>query len=374
MSVGLGPVLGGWLVQHLSWRWAFFINIPLAAAVLPIVFFCLVESRDDEVRPGLDLAGAILATAGLGGIVYGLIESSNLGLTNPRIVITLSVGAFGLAAFVANEARGRNPMVPLALFRSKTFAGANLLTLLLYAALSGVLFYYPFDLIQVQGYTAGRTGAAFLPFVLTMFLLSRWSGALVDRYGARVPLIAGPLIAGVGFALFALPGIGGSYWTTFFPAVMATGIGMAVSAAPLTTVVMGSVPERHAGVASGINNAISRTAGLIAIAGLNIFMLHAFKISLENSLDRIGASSAVKESIEGQASRLAGIAVPSDMDSAGRAAVEWAIGSSFVTGFRVVIWICVALALAGSLSAWLLIEADPERKPARARAPVKEAA
>ena len=372
ISAGLGPLLGGWLVQHLSWRWAFFINIPLAAVVLAIVFFRLPESRDEDSPPGLDLLGAILATAGLGGIVYGLIESSSLGLGNPRIVITLSIGTAALAAFFANEARGKNPMVPLELFKSKTFSGANLLTLLLYAAMSGILFYYPFDLIQVQGYTTSQTGAAFLPFILTMFFLSRWSGGLLDRYGARLPLIAGPIIAAIGFALFAVPGIGGSYWTTFFPAMTTLGLGMAISAPPLTAVVMGAVPRQHAGVASGINNAISRAAGLIAIAVLNIFMLRTFQANLDERLAAIGTPAEAQQLILGQVAKLAAIALPPDLDAAARQALQRAIDEAFVGGFRVVIYICVALALASALSAWLLVEPEPEPDRAKARGPVGE--
>ena len=356
ITAAVGPVLGGWLVQYASWRWVFFINIPLAAAVLVLLFWHVPESRDEGAPRSLDWWGALLATVALGSIVYGFIESNNLGLGHPVVLGSLALGVVVLIAFLFLEARSKSPMLPLTLFRSRTFSGANLLTLFLYAALGGALFFVPFNLIQVQGYPPTEAGAALLPLILILFLLSRWSGGLVTRYGARLPLIVGPIIASIGFALFAVPGIGGSYWTTYFPAAVVLGIGMAISVAPLTTAVMGAVEASHAGIASGINNAVSRTAGLLAIAVMGIFVSYTFTSNLESNVAALHIPAAVQQAIVAQHSKLASIDIPAGVSSATHAALVQAINESFVSGFRVVMLIAAGLALVSALSSLLLIE------------------
>lgn len=356
VTSALGPVLGGWLVENATWRWVFFINAPIALVTLAIVFWRVGESRDPAATGALDWRGAMLATIGLGALVYGLIEASAVGFMTPLVIGAIVVGVAALAAFVAVEARSAAPMISLRLFRSRTFTGANLLTLLLYGALGGALYFLPFNLQQAQGYTATEAGAALLPMTVVIFTLSRWTGGLTQRIGAKIPLVVGAALAAVGFALFATPSLGGSYWTTFFPAVVMLSLGMALVIAPLTTAVMNAAPVAQAGEASGINNAVSRSAGLIAIAVMNLIFVAVFNPAFDARLAALHLDPALLQALDAQRGRLAGAHAPAGTPAATAAAIDHAIKLAFVGGFRVVMLVGAALALASSVAAALLVE------------------
>jgi EmrB/QacA subfamily drug resistance transporter len=364
ITTAIGPVLGGWLVEHASWRWVFFINVPIAAAVVIISYWRIPESRS-TVEARVDWWGALLATVGLGGLVNAFIESASLGWRNPLVFGSLIVGLICIVAFIFVEANVAAPMLPLKLFQSRSFSSANLLTLLLYAAIGIFFFMFPLNLIQVQGYSATATGGAILPFILLMFLLSRWSGGLVAHYGARGPLILGPLIGALGFVLFALPSVGENYWKAFFPAVIVLGLGMAVTVAPLTTVVMSSVNQDHVGTASGINNAVSRVAGVLAIAVLGIVMVKAFGFRLDNTLAHLPLPPGSLQMLHADEIKLAGLQVPTGLTPDLKIAVKNAIGEAFVFGFRVVMLICAALSVAGAAVTWFMIpkNSEPQNQP-----------
>src|SRR6202050_5290609 len=356
ITTALGPVLGGWLIEHGSWRWVFFINVPLAAAVIAISRWHIPESRN-ATAGRIDWLGALVATAGVGGVVYGLIESSSRGWHHPLVYGSLILGFGCLVAFAFVEDRITSPMVPLALFASRGFTGANLLTLFLYAALGIFFFLFPMDLIQVQRYSTTAAGAAGLP----LFLLSRWSGGLVARYGSKAPLIVGPLIAALGFVLCALPGVGAGYWRGFFPAFTVLGLGMAISVAPLTTVVMSAVQQDRAGAASGINNAVARVASVLAVAILGIVMVKLFSSSLQRTLAGALLPPGIFQYVQANEIKLAGLDLPSGLDAHTAALLRTSISHAFVLAFRIVMLICAGLCVASAAVASLMIPANSGR-------------
>jgi EmrB/QacA subfamily drug resistance transporter len=349
ITAAVGPVIGGWLIEHSTWRWVFFLNLPLALVII-LLAGKVPESRNGEAPQQVDWRGALLATLGLGAITYALIEwPSRAQHHGPFTIVGPGcVGILALAAFLAVQHWSRAPMVSLKLFASRNFLGANLLTLAIYAALGGLMFFFPMDLIQIQHYSATQAGAAFLPFVGIMFGLSRWAGGLVARYGSRLPLTVGPCIAAAGIALFALMPQNGNYWIGFFPPVVIMGLGMAISVAPLTTTVMNAMPESESGLASGVNNAVSRLGALLAVAVFGAILVAIFNHSLDRQLDALKPSAELTFKVNESRAQLAAAKFSDSR-------IQAAIAASFVSGYRVVIWIATGLELLGALLAWLLI-------------------
>lgn len=355
ITAAVGPVVGGFLVEHYSWKWAFLLNLPVSILLLLICVMRVPESFNRKDRNPVDVAGTTLITIALAGIVFSLIDAQNESHSE-AVLIAGAIGVVSLALFFWIEAKQDHPMLPLGLFRERNFAGANLLTFLLYAALGGSFFFLPLNLIQVQGYSATSAGAVFVPFIVIIFALSRWGGRLVDLFGSKLPLIVGPLIASAGFGMFAWPTINPDYWTSFFPAICILGVGMSVTVAPLTTTVMNAVGADLAGTASGINNAISRMAGLLAIAVFGIVLTHRFDSALLNEISHIQMNQATTTSILAQRQKLAGIVVPSDVTYQDALALKRAIGLSFVSGFRWVMLISSGCSLLSAICAWFFID------------------
>ncbi|MGC2160432.1 MAG: MFS transporter [Silvibacterium sp.] len=341
MMTALGPIVGGWVVQHGSWRYVFFLNVPIAVATVWITLSKTPAVPIEHDKRKTDWVGALLGTCGLAGVTFSLMEWSTGGI---GAHIAGVAGIVVLSMFVIVEKHAVAPTMPLDLFRNRSFAGANLLTFFLYGALSSALFYLPLNLIQVQGYSPTAAGAAMLPLVIVMFLLARWAGSLIERTGPRAPLIVGPLVASLGYALLGRTGLGGSYWTTYFPAMVVLGLGMTVSVAPLTTVVMSSVDQKRTGAASGVNNAVSQTAGLLALAVTAPLFLHMFSSSLSRDLRRESVRPDTGREVWVQRSRLAAIQTEDPR-------AQTAIDTAFVSGFRLIVFIASASAVAAAAAA-----------------------
>jgi EmrB/QacA subfamily drug resistance transporter len=268
VGTAIGPFLGGWLIQAVSWRLIFAINVPVAVAVVAVAWRHVPESRDPRMSGRVDLVGGGLVTLGLIGLTYGLIEGPPTGWASAGPLAALIVGAVLLAGFIGWERRVTEPLLPPGLFRSAQFTSANVATFVVYGALGGVMFLLPLQLQQVSGYTPLEAGIALLPVTVIMLALSARSGALAARIGPRLQMSVGPFVIAAGLALFARIGYSGDYLTEVLPAVVIFGLGLAINVAPLTSTVLAAVPAENAGTASAVNNDVARTASLLAVAVL----------------------------------------------------------------------------------------------------------
>lgn len=320
VSTAVGPLVGGYLVDAVSWRWVFLINVPLALAVVLASLRCVPESRDPSSRGAFDVPGAALAAFGLGAVTYALIEAPDRGGTSPHVLVAGAFGVASLVGFVLVEVRGRNPMLPTGIFRSAQFTAANLVTFLVYAALGGLLFLLVVQLQVSAEFSATAAGIALLPVTLLMLVLSPRAGALATRIGPRIPMSAGPAVAGVGLLMLAGIGPGARYVTDVLPGVVVFGLGLSLTVAPLTATVLGAAPTEHAGAASGVNNAVARTGGLLAVAVLPLVV--------------------------------------------GLTGSDYADPSAFTDGFRQSMFVCAGLLGAGAVLALARIRSDVLAQPA----------
>ena len=359
LAAAIGPLLGGWLIGAFSWRWAFYINVPIGFATLAILFWRVPESRDDEAGEKLDWMGAGLATLGLGGITFGLIESSNYGIGSPIVLTSIAVGILSLIGFVYSQSHVPNPIMPLSLFQSQNFSGANLITLLLYGAFAVTLFFMPFNLIQIQGYSPLEAGASLFPISVILGIFSGWAGGLVAKYGAKLPLIIGPLIVTAAFLYITQIGIGGSYWLTIFPAVIIMAIGLTIVFAPLSTTVMSSAPMRLSGTASGVNNALISTANVLFVSLLGVVALQSFSAAVDRRIRPLDLPPLAIQQIGAETVKLANARAPDSLNASQQAAVNNIFDVAFVDAFRVLMLICAGLSAASALVSWRMIDGKP---------------
>jgi EmrB/QacA subfamily drug resistance transporter len=358
----VGPVVGGWLLQVWSWRLIFVLNLPLAALVL-LLARCIPESKGggEAERQPLDWMGAVLATASFAAIIFALSLAPEAGWRILRVLAPLVAGGLLLVAFLWSQAGRANAMMPLSLFRIPRFLAANLLTFLLYSALYGAMFVIPFYVIQVRHYPPVEAGGVFLPLVAMMFFFSARVGAMAERVGERWLLAGGAAAAGVGFCLFALLSGAGGYWRSLLPGVLMLGVGVTLAVAPLTNAVMSSVPAEKTGVASAVNNALSRLAGLLAVSVLVFVLAHGFSVRLANELGKSSLPVAARQQMTANQARLHDAPIPSGLTQAQHAEAAGMLDRSFFAGYRtVMLWCAVSAWLGGLAVVALLRRRDAE--------------
>jgi EmrB/QacA subfamily drug resistance transporter len=365
----VGPAGGGFLVEAISWRAIFAVNIPLVVANLILTRRAVAESRDPDAFMGIDFGGIGLSAAGLGGPVFALIEQPDHGWGDPLVFIPLIAGIACFIAFVVHEMRTEHPMVDLSLFRIRNFAFANLTTLVVYAGLIGGTFYIPLFLQQVAGYTALQAGLATTPISVTLFLLSPRFGKIASGIGPRLPMTFGPIVAGLGMLLLLRMDASGDYVSQVLPGVMVFALGLAATVAPLTATVLDSVEERHVGIASGINNAVSRMAGLLAIAVIGAVVAGRFGTVLDSKLGGVQLSPpAQREVKDARAAGLAGTEVPRGVPNAQQKRIEPAVDDASVAGFHLGMGVGGGLMIFGGLISAVGIQ-DPRRRRKPVAAP-----
>lgn len=354
ITTAAGPVLGGFLAQAGLWRGVFLINVPLG--ILALVALLRRVPADKEVKRGgrIDLIGLSTITVSLAGIAFGFIEAPSLGFASPQVLVAFATGVAALVVFLFAEGRGKSPMVPLDLFRSIRFSGANLLTFFLYGALGAFSLFLPLAMVQAQGYTERQAGLTLLPFVVLLAGMSRWAGALSDRIGPRVPLMVGPFLVGVGFFVCSLAGPergAADYWRTYFPGIVLFGLGMGTTVAPLTTTVMSSLSEKLTGTASGVNNAVSRVAGVLAVAVLGAIALFHFSSYVTPRLTPLGLPKTFHEELLRRLKNLGDASVPAGVSASDSAAIKLLLRTGFLDTVRLVMDLCAISAWASGLLA-----------------------
>ncbi|WP_138429235.1 MFS transporter [Fodinibius saliphilus] len=359
LATAAGPLLGGILVDQLSWRFIFLISVPMAIAVLIILAVRMPESKTANESGKPDWKGALLATLGLGLICYGLIEASKLGIDNAVVLSTLGVGLLVFWCFVWVETNIEDPMMPPSLFQSKTFTGANLVTVCFYFSLAGVFFLLPFNLIQVQGYSATAAGAAFIPFPLLIGGLSRWSGGLIVRFGARPLLVVGPILSSLGLLLLGIYGTGSSYWYSFFPGIFFLGLGMAISFAPLNTTVMSSVDRSDAGKASGVNKAVSRLSGMLSVALLGALAITIFGQQLTSDMKQKKIPNEIQQKMRTEIPNLAKADIPKEVSAEVNKELKKGVKDSFLYSFSMIMYIAAGLVFMGAFVSAVMIRFRP---------------
>jgi len=357
-----GPILGGALADAGLWRYIFFINVPIGLVALVLLASKVQESRDTEADQRIDFPGALLIAVGLALLTFGFLRMPSLGFRHWEVYGSIVGGIVLLIVFIRVEQKSRYPMLPIKLFRNLTFSGTNLLTFFLYAGLGAGMLFLSLNMVQLQGYSQFQSGLTFLPFTVLMISIARVSGSLADKYGPRLFLIAGPCVAGAGLFLLSLvkETKGASdYWTTFFPGIVGLGLGMSITVAPLTAAVMGSVSDHLSGTASGVNNAISRIAGVFANAIFGALAVLFFAGAVQKEIAELPLTPIQKEAVIAQTVNLGDAVMPADIAADQQAVIRKVYRDGFITAYGNILRLCAGLGFIGGGMAFLLIRNKP---------------
>jgi EmrB/QacA subfamily drug resistance transporter len=360
-----GPILGGAFGDAGLWRYIFFINVPIGIVALLILWFKVKESRDEDSDKTIDFPGAISIALGLASLTFGFLRAPAMGFGHWQVYISLTAGVILLAAFLVIESKSSHPMMPLKLFSNITFSGVNLLTFFLYAGLSAAMLFLSLNLVQAQGYSQLQSGLTFLPFTILMIAMARIAGAIADKHGPRLLLIAGPATAGAGLLILSFvkqTNGPADYWTTFFPGVLVFGTGMSFTVAPLTAAVMGSVSDHFSGTASGVNNAISRIANVFANAILGALAVLFFTWALQQDIQHIPLNEKQKQVVMAQATNLGDAKVPAGFNSHDQQVIKKLYRDGFISVYARVMQLSALLAFLGALMSFFFIRNSTVKK------------
>ncbi len=353
-----GPLLGGALADAGLWRLIFFINVPIGIASLIILWFKIPESTDEQSDHSIDYFGSIAIITGLALLTYGFLTIPNTGFNNVKVYFSIGIGIIALILFVRIQKTSKHPMLPLHLFKNKTFTGANLLTFFLYSGLFAGGLFLTLNMVQMQGYSQLQSGLSLLPFTVLIVLLSRWSGSLADKFGSRRFLIGGPLLVTVGLLLLSFvknthgPA---DFWLTYFPGIFIFGLGMSITITPLTSTVMGALPNHYSGTASGINNAVTRISNVFSNAVVGALAVLFFAVFLTREVNQISFKENVKTQVIQQAANLGDAKVPAIVSSKNNKEVEHLYREGFIKTYTLVMRISAILAFVGALMAFVFI-------------------
>ncbi|MGH7884299.1 MAG: MFS transporter [Thermodesulfobacteriota bacterium] len=355
LTAAIGPIVGGWLAENVTWRLVFFLNLPIFIIVILILLYKIKEDKTLNSKK-LDILGSVLISGGLGLIIFGLIESSDYGLTDPIVLVSIPAGILGIVGFLFYESRIDNPILPLHLFKSLNFRNANIISFLFWATWNTMVFFIPFCFIQVFGYTADKVAISFVPALIALFIFSPISGFAVNKIGVKVLLIFGNTITAAAYFMFTILNLDSTYLNNLVIPITLLGIGFGLTVPPLVSVLFGSINKIHSGVVSGINNSVGRIAGLFAIALLGVVAVNVFNFQFDSYLERISLTPEIQSIVDSERVKLGGFELPDNIDQKIGLQIKESVKLSFLSSFKIIMFICSCLAIIAAILSFFALD------------------